>query len=420
VTSPNQTRTASRFLLALLLLATVLLALVARPIATALFLAAVLAGIVWPAHLWLAARLWGRRSLSAILFVVGVVAVVVGPLVAFSAFALEEGAAGVRLLTDTLHSEGTNGLVRHLPEPLQKLAREALGGRAPGPDPALDPSRAPGRESGPARGQGSAPTNGQASGPAEPPPKAATSPGSQRQALAARLQEQVTARGGKAASLVGSTLSAMGSFVFQAAMMLVALYFLLVEGDDLLRWLDHVSPLRPGQTEELLSEFKRVSFAVVVSTVITSAVQALAALAGYLVFRVPHPVFFAGVTFFVAFIPAIGAGAVCVAAAAVLLVTGHPYSALFLGLWGVLVVGLVDNLIKPFLIKAGMEMQGAVVFFALIGGLGAFGGVGLLIGPLVVSLFLALLRMYERDDPTREPGAPGASTGVKTDPELAG
>jgi predicted PurR-regulated permease PerM len=409
MSSPNQTgRTASRFLLALLLLATVLLALVARPIATALFLAAVLAGIVWPAHLWLAAHLWGRRSLSAILFVVGVIAVVVGPLVAFSAFALEEGTAGVRLLTDTLHSEGTNGLVRHLPEPLQKLAHEALGDRAPGPAPALapavDPSRAAGRESGPARAQSSAPTNGPANGPAEAPAKAATSPGSQRQALAARLQEQVTARGGKAASLVGNTLSAMGSFVFQAAMMLVALYFLLVEGDDLLRWLDRVSPLRPGQTQELLSEFKRVSFAVVVSTVITSAVQALAALAGYLVFRVPHPIFFAGVTFFVAFIPAIGAGAVCVAAAAVLLMTGHPYSALFLGLWGVLVVGLVDNLIKPFLIKAGMEMQGAVVFFALIGGLGAFGGVGLLIGPLVVSLFLALLRMYERDDPAREPG----------------
>jgi predicted PurR-regulated permease PerM len=408
--------------LVLLLLATVLLALVARPIATALFLAAVLAGIVWPAHLWLAARLWRRRSLSAILFVVGVVAVVVGPLVAFSAFALEEGAAGVRLLTDTLHSEGTGGLVRHLPRPLQKLAHEALG-QAPGPAPGMAPSgRESGGQPGPARVQGSPATGGPASapakGPAEPLEGTGTSPGNQRQALAARLQEQVTARGGKAASLVGSTLSAMGSLVFQAAMMLVALYFFLVEGDDLVRWLDRVSPLRPGQTQELLSEFKRVSFAVVVSTVITSAVQAMAALAGYLVFRVPHPVFFAGVTFFVAFIPAIGAGAVCVAAAALLLMTGHPYSALFLALWGVLVVGLVDNLIKPFLIKAGMEMQGAVVFFALIGGLGAFGGVGLLIGPLVVSLFLALLRMYERDDPAE--GEPGVRPGAKPSPELAG
>jgi predicted PurR-regulated permease PerM len=133
------------------------------------------------------------------------------------------------------------------------------------------------------------------------------------------------------------------------------------------------------------------------STVVTAAIQAVAALGGYFIARVPHPIFFAGVTFFVAFIPAVGAGAVCLAAALLLYVTGHPYAALFLALWGLLVVGLVDNLAKPLLIKAGMEMRGAIVFFALVGGIGAFGAVGLLVGPLVVALFLALLRMYERD-----------------------
>jgi predicted PurR-regulated permease PerM len=62
-----------------------------------------------------------------------------------------------------------------------------------------------------------------------------------------------------------------------------------------------------------------------------------------------------------------------------------------------LVVGLVDNLVKPLLIKRGMELRGVVVFFSLIGGLAAFGSVGLLLGPLVVAFFLTLLRMYERD-----------------------
>jgi predicted PurR-regulated permease PerM len=108
-------------------------------------------------------------------------------------------------------------------------------------------------------------------------------------------------------------------------------------------------------------------------------------------------VFFAGVTFFVAFIPAVGAGSACLGVALMLFVTGHAYAALFLALWALVVVALVDNLIKPLLIKHGMEMRGAVVFFSLIGGLAAFGAVGLLLGPLVVALFLALLRMYERD-----------------------
>ena len=164
-----------------------------------------------------------------------------------------------------------------------------------------------------------------------------------------------------------------------------------------MRWLDHVLPLKRGQTRELLAEFKAVSYSLVVSTIITAAVQAAAALVGFFIARIPHPVFFAMVTFFCAFIPAIGGSAVCMVAAVILLVTGHPYMAVFLSIWGLLVVGLVDNAVKPLLLKGGMHISGAVVFFALIGGLAAFGIIGLLLGPLVVSLFLALLRMYERD-----------------------
>jgi predicted PurR-regulated permease PerM len=93
----------------------------------------------------------------------------------------------------------------------------------------------------------------------------------------------------------------------------------------------------------------------------------------------------------------IRAGSVCLAAGAILWLTGHPYAALFLSAWGLIVVGLIDNVIKPFLAKSGMNMPGAVVFFALIGGIGAFGAVGLLLGPLIVALFLSLVTMYQRD-----------------------
>jgi predicted PurR-regulated permease PerM len=140
-----------------------------------------------------------------------------------------------------------------------------------------------------------------------------------------------------------------------------------------------------------------VAYAVLLSSLVTSAVQAVAALIGYLIVRVPYPAFFAAATFFVAFVPAFGAAGVCLIAALLLFVTGHPYAALFLAIWGLGVVGTVDNLIKPLLMKSGLHMNGAIVFFSLIGGLGAFGAVGILLGPLVVSLFLALLRMYKRD-----------------------
>jgi predicted PurR-regulated permease PerM len=347
----DTTKTAHRFFLALLAVASVLLAAIVRPIASALFIGAVLAGVLWPLHQRLAKKLRGRRAPSAGIFVAAVVILIVGPLVALSTVIVREASDGLRFVSKTVKSEGVAGLVERLPGSMQKLANRALR----------------------------------------------TVPGEPGADLSQTVQKQVSAQGGKAAAAVGAAVAATGSLVFQAAMMLIAFYFLLIDGDALVKWLDDVSPLRPGQTHELLIEFKKVSYAVIMSTVITAAVQALVAMIGYFIARVPQPLFFTGVTFLVAFIPAVGAASVCLAAAGLLLVTGHPYMALFLAIWGVAVVGLVDNVVKPMLARSGMEMRGAVVFFALIGGLGAFGTVGLLIGPLGVALFLALLRIHERD-----------------------
>ena len=344
-------RTARRFFFLLFTIATVLLAAVIYPIASALFMAAVFAGVLWPLHERLSRLLRGARGVAAGILVVAVVLVIVGPVVALSTVAVREATSGLKFVSNTVRSEGVTGLVAKLPPSMQKLTTAAL-------------ERLP------------------------------SEPGDD---LDSTVGRQVTVQGGRAAAAVTTLVAATGSLVFQITMMLIALYFFLLEGDELVDWLDDVSPMRAGQSRELLREFKKVSYAVIVSTVITSAVQAAAALVGYLIAGVPSPIFFTGVTFFVAFIPAVGAASVCLAAAALLFVTGHSYMALFLAIWGVTVVGLVDNVVKPYLVKAGMEMSGAVVFFSFIGGLAAFGTVGLLLGPLVVALFLALLRIYRRD-----------------------
>jgi predicted PurR-regulated permease PerM len=349
--SVAEDKTARRFFFFLFFVAAVLLAAVIYPIASALFMAAVFAGVLWPLHKRLTRIVRGARSVAAGILVLAVVLVIVGPVVALSTVAVREATNGLKYISQTVRSEGVTGLVAKLPPSMQKLATKAL-------------ERLP------------------------------SEPGDD---LESTVERQVNVQGTRAAAAVTTLVAATGSLVFQITMMLIALYFLLVEGGDLVEWLDSVSPMRRGQSRELLTEFKKVSYAVIVSTVITSAVQAAAALVGYLIAGVPSPIFFTGLTFFVAFIPAVGAASVCLVAATLLFVTGHSYMALFLAIWGVTVVGLVDNIVKPFLVKAGMEMSGAVVFFSFIGGLAAFGTVGLLLGPLVVALFLALLRIYNRD-----------------------
>jgi len=345
-------KTRQRFFVLLLLLSVLLLALVMQPLAYALLLAAVLAGVFWPIQRWLTVKLRGRNQLSAGLIVLGTVLALVGPVTGFGAFAVDEAITGVAFVNETLRDQGLDGLVERAPGPIRPLLSDALS--------AL-------REH-------------------------ASSD------IRQKLQEQANQQVSRLASALGGALAATWRVVFNATMMLIALFFLLVQGPELVAWLDRILPLGPGQTQELLQEFKKTSYAVVVSTLVTAAVQALAALVGYLITRVPHPIFFAGITFFGALIPAIGAAGFALAAAGLLLITGHPYLALFLAIWAVTVVALVDNVVKPILIRGGMNMPGAVVFFSLIGGLGAFGPVGLVLGPMIVAFFVALVRMYQRGE----------------------
>lgn len=344
-------RSSRRFFFALLFASLLLVAAVTWPLASSLFMAVVLAGVLAPLQERLAAALRGRRSFASGILVLALLLLVIGPLAGLSAVMVREAADGIRFILETVRSEGASGLMEMLPAPLQELGARALARLGD---------------------------------------------------LNAFIEKQMSAQGGKAASAVGAALLATGTLLFQLVMMLIALFFLLIHGDALAAWVEDASPMRRGQTRELVVEFRKVSYAVIVSTLATAGVQALVAFVGYLIAGVPHAVFFAFITFFVAIIPAIGAGAVGLFAALILLLTGHPYMAIFLALWSLVVVGLIDNIVKPYLIKGGVQMAGAVVFFSLIGGLGAFGMVGLIIGPLAVALFLALLRMYQRDFKRKE------------------
>jgi predicted PurR-regulated permease PerM len=212
-----------------------------------------------------------------------------------------------------------------------------------------------------------------------------------------QLPQAAATHSGQAAAAVGGVLSATGSFLFQAAMMLIALFFFLVDGRKLVAWLSDVVPLKRGQLAELLGDFRRVAVAVLFSTIATAGLQAIVALGGYLIARVPNTIFFTLATFLVALIPAVGAASAVVLVALLKLATGHTVAAIFLLVWGVVVVALIDNLAKPLFMRGGMEIHGAVIFFALIGGLAVFGAIGLVAGPLIVSFLIAVVRIYQRD-----------------------
>lgn len=367
-------RTSRRVFTGLVLLAVFLLVLVIRPFAEALFLAAVLAGVLSPLHRRLSRRMRGRRNLAASLLVLGVTLLILIPVAGLSAFVVKEAAGGYRFITETVRSEGMTGLVAKLPDSIERPVRKAI-----------------------------------------------EKSGTTSQNITDELSDRASDEGGAAAKVVTGALATTGTFVLHSVLMLVALFFFLVDGRRLVGWLERVSPLKPGQSIELLSEFRRVSGAVLFSTAATAGVQAAAALVGYFIARVPYPLFFGAVTFFIALIPAVGAASVCLVASLLLLATGHPYAALFLAIWGVVVVGLVDNIVKPILVRRGLSLHAAIIFFSLLGGLSMFGPIGLLMGPMIVAFFLALIRIHERDYsnklPPETPAEPADTSAVDVRPE---
>jgi predicted PurR-regulated permease PerM len=332
-------------LVALVLAAIALTALILEPFWIALFLAAVAAAALRPVMEPLARRLGGRRSLAAALLTVGVIVALVLPLATLGTVLVKDVLDGAAAIRRIIESEGPAALLDRLPGPLHAAVVRLLEAF---PDP-------------------------------------------QQQ-----LQRLAGERGAGAAVAVGGVLAATGGALFQTAMMLIALFFLLVDGGALVDWLDARVPLRRGQLRQLLEDFRQTSVAALASTAGTAAVQAVTATVGYLVARAPSVLFLFLATFVLALVPAVGGAVMVFAVALLLLATGHLFGGLFLVAWAVL-VSLSDNVARPFLMKGGMELHGGVVFFAFLGGIAAFGGIGLLLGPLVLTFLLSTLRLYRSE-----------------------
>jgi predicted PurR-regulated permease PerM len=180
-------------------------------------------------------------------------------------------------------------------------------------------------------------------------------------------------------------------------MMLIAFFFLLTDGNRFAHWLKTVSPLGRSRTQELFDEFRLVSRSLIGSNLITGAAQSLIATGGYLLAGAPEPLFFGMLTFLTSFIPSVGTAIVFVPLSALLMLVGKTGGGVFLLCWGVFLVSVVDNMLRPILLRADVPIHGALLFFSIIGGIMLFGLAGLVVGPMALSVFLTLLRFHARD-----------------------
>jgi predicted PurR-regulated permease PerM len=201
-----------------------------------------------------------------------------------------------------------------------------------------------------------------------------------------------------ATSELGSVLGATTGAVFGLVIALLTMYYVLLEWPTIALRLERTLPLDPRHTRALMLEFRDVGRSALIGTLATSAVQGAFAFAGYAMTGVPQPLTWAIVTALASFVPLIGTSVVWGPMAVYLVSRGDVARGVLELAWGVFIVmALADYVIRPRIVGARGHGHPLLMLVSLLGGIEVFGLAGLIVGPILMSIFVAVLRIYERD-----------------------
>ena len=197
--------------------------------------------------------------------------------------------------------------------------------------------------------------------------------------------------------------------------MLVVLFFIYKDGARLEREFWEVMPLRDRDKAVLKEKLSRVLKAGIVGILGTCLAQGILGGIGFWIAGLPSPVLFGSLMAVAALIPFVGTALIWLPGAVYLLLAGKTAKGIFLLIWGVLAIGSADNIIRPLLIGGKAEMPVSVMALGAIGGFAAFGLIGVVVGPVLLSLFLSLFEIYkagafgapEPAPPSQGPGGEG-------------
>jgi predicted PurR-regulated permease PerM len=195
-------------------------------------------------------------------------------------------------------------------------------------------------------------------------------------------------------SNIGPLVSGTALALFEILVAILALFFFLKDGEYFVAGFMKISPLDDKYDHEILSKLEKTITYVLRSELLIDLVQGLLAGFGFFIFGVPNAALWGTLATIAAPIPGLGTSIITIPAVFYLLFTGNDPAALGLFFWAMLIVGLIDNFLKPVFYNRGIEVHPLFVLFAVLGGIAFFGPFGFLFGPVILSAFLALLHIY--------------------------
>jgi predicted PurR-regulated permease PerM len=211
--------------------------------------------------------------------------------------------------------------------------------------------------------------------------------------VAARAGELTTNIVGYLVSQATTATSGLVLLVVDLVIFLYALYFFFLEGPAYLRTLLAYLPFNEADGERLLARFESITRATLKGTLLVGAIQGTINGLGFWMVGLPAPAFWGAVMIVLSVVPAVGGALIWVPAMIWLALTGHLVAAVVLLVVCGAISGTVDNLIRPRLVGRDTRMPDLLILVSSLGGLGLFGAVGFIVGPLVAGLFLTLWEM---------------------------
>ena len=194
-------------------------------------------------------------------------------------------------------------------------------------------------------------------------------------------------------SLSSATIGTMNA-VFSTFVILYTMYFFFMDGDRLMEKILYYLPLEDSQERRMLERFTSVARATLKGTAVIGILQGGLAGAAFAVAGIPSAVFWGVIMVVLSVIPGIGTALVWVPAAILLGAAGHMAKAVALAAFCAVVVGGMDNMLRPILVGKDTQMHELMIFFGTLGGILMFGMVGFIIGPIIAALFITVWDIY--------------------------
>jgi predicted PurR-regulated permease PerM len=228
--------------------------------------------------------------------------------------------------------------------------------------------------------------------------------------LAGLLRQGAEKIASSVASELGTVVRHIATFVFDLAVTLFAMFYLFRDGEDVLARLRDLLPFEEAHRERMIGEARDLIFASVTSSLVAAAIHGVVGGGAFAVAGVNAPIFWGVMMAFCSLIPVIGSSIIWLPASIWLMAQGRVGRGIFVVVVCAGLVGLVDNIVRPWLISGRARLGGLVIFISVLGGISVFGVLGVVLGPIVVATAASVLDIYtERGLPRHRPAKPASS-----------